>query len=74
MLRSDCMSMMEESNEEQHTRTDRDGGHRRRAGGRGTGFAGPTGVARNVAYGLNDGTFSGRREYAYYGFVRSRRW
>ena len=33
-------------------------------------FAGPLGIARTVAYGLSDGRFSGKREYAYYGFVR----
>ena len=36
----------------------------------GQAFAGPQGIARTVAYGLSDGRFSGKREYAYYGFVR----
>ena len=36
----------------------------------GLAFGGPQGVARTVAYGLSDGRFSGKREYAYYGFVR----
>ena len=36
----------------------------------GPAFAGPPGAARTVAYRLSDGRFSGRREYAYYGFVR----